>query len=180
MRQEARLCHPRPDQRVASLGGGQVRADRGHPGEVQRDGRQRGRDRGSRARNEGAREEPDDEEESEGKLVEVKPKLPAKSGAKDPAERPGDPVRMYLAMSSWISFRARVKSPSPNATSTFEVPADGHHGCQLEETETSVRRRFLGSSAGEVRKTLEIAKEPLSLEHERRAFAARRTDRAKR
>ena len=33
-------------------------------------------------------------------------------------------------------------------TSTFEiVPADGHHGCQLEETETSVRRRFLGSSS---------------------------------
>jgi hypothetical protein len=30
--------------------------------------------------------------------------------------------------------------------STFEdVPADGHHSCQLEETETSVRRRFLGS-----------------------------------
>jgi hypothetical protein len=27
------------------------------------------------------------------------------------------------------------------------VPADGHHGCQLEETETSVRRRFLGSSS---------------------------------
>jgi len=37
--------------------------------------------------NEGAREEPDDEEKSEGQLVEVKPKLPAKSGAKDPAER---------------------------------------------------------------------------------------------
>ena len=27
------------------------------------------------------------------------------------------------------------------------VPADGHHGCQLEETRTSVRRRFLGSSS---------------------------------
>src|SRR5215471_5909322 len=35
--------------------------------------------------NDGAREEPDDEEESEGQLVEVKPKLPAKSGPKDPA-----------------------------------------------------------------------------------------------
>src|SRR6476620_4182869 len=46
--------------------------------------------------NEGAREEPDDEEESEGELVEVKPKLPAKSGAKDPPERTDDPVRMYL------------------------------------------------------------------------------------
>jgi hypothetical protein len=33
-------------------------------------------------------------------------------------------------------------------TSTFEgVPADGHHGCQLEEAETSVRRRFLGSAS---------------------------------
>ena len=27
------------------------------------------------------------------------------------------------------------------------VPADRHHACQLEETETSVRRRFLGSSS---------------------------------
>jgi hypothetical protein len=27
------------------------------------------------------------------------------------------------------------------------VPADGHHGCQLEETKTSVGRRFLGSSS---------------------------------
>ena len=35
-----------PDQRVAVLGGGQVRADRGHPDEVQRDGYQRSRDRG--------------------------------------------------------------------------------------------------------------------------------------
>ena len=33
-------------------------------------------------------------------------------------------------------------------TSLFEnVPADGHHGCQLKETRTSVRRRFLGSSS---------------------------------
>ena len=61
-------------------------------------------------------EEPDDEEESEGELVEVQPKLPAKSGAKDPAERTDDPVRMYLReMARWSSFRARAKSPSPNA-----------------------------------------------------------------
>jgi hypothetical protein len=34
--------------------------------------------------------------------------------------------------------------------SLFEnVPADGHHGRQLEETRTSVRRRFLGSSTGQ-------------------------------
>ena len=39
-------------------------------------------------------------------------------------------------------------APRYEPTSTFEiVPADGHHGCQLEETETSVRRRFLGSSS---------------------------------
>ena len=57
--------------------------------------------------NEGAREEPDDEEESEGKLVEVKPKLPAKSGAKDSAERTGDPVRMYLREMSSVDLLSR-------------------------------------------------------------------------
>ena len=57
--------------------------------------------------NEGAREEPDDEEESEGELVEVKPKLPAKSGAKDPAERNGDPVRMYLREMSSVELLSR-------------------------------------------------------------------------
>ena len=65
--------------------------------------------------NEGAREEPDDEEESEGQLVEVKPKLPAKSGAKDPAERTDDPVRMYLREMGSMRL-ARAKSPSPNAS----------------------------------------------------------------
>src|SRR5450756_716395 len=45
---------------------------------------------------EGARKEPDDDEESEGELVEVKPKLPAKTEAKEPSERTDDPVRMYL------------------------------------------------------------------------------------
>ncbi|HUC02713.1 MAG TPA: RNA polymerase sigma factor RpoD, partial [Methyloceanibacter sp.] len=56
---------------------------------------------------EGAREEPDDEEESEGKLVEVKPKLPAKSGAKDPAERTDDPVRMYLREMGSVELLSR-------------------------------------------------------------------------
>ena len=38
-----------------------------------------------------------------------------------------------------------------NQRSIFKnVPADGHHGCQLEETKTSVRRRFLGSSSDKV------------------------------
>ena len=45
---------------------------------------------------EGAREEPDDEEESEGELVEVKPKLPAKTETKEPSGRTDDPVRIYL------------------------------------------------------------------------------------
>ena len=57
--------------------------------------------------NEGAREEPADEEESEGQLVEVKPKLPAKSGAKDPAERTDDPVRMYLREMSSVDLLSR-------------------------------------------------------------------------
>src|SRR5262249_38301797 len=57
--------------------------------------------------NEGAREEPDDEEESEGQLVEVKPKLPAKSGAKDPTERTDDPVRMYLREMSSVDLLSR-------------------------------------------------------------------------
>src|SRR5438094_8849559 len=43
------------------------------------------------------REEPEDEPESErGKVVEVQQKVPAKSEAKEPAERTDDPVRMYL------------------------------------------------------------------------------------
>ena len=38
--------------------------------------------------------------------------------------------------------------PRHEPTSIFEiVPADGHQDCQLEEAETSVRRRFLGSSS---------------------------------
>ena len=57
--------------------------------------------------NESAREEPDDEGESEGELVEVKPKLPAKSGAKDPAERTSDPVRMYLREMSSVDLLSR-------------------------------------------------------------------------
>jgi RNA polymerase primary sigma factor len=58
--------------------------------------------------NEGAREEPDDEEESEGQLVEVKPKLPAKSGAKDPAGRTDDPVRIYLRSVDLLSREGEI------------------------------------------------------------------------
>src|ERR1700678_1988674 len=45
---------------------------------------------------EGAREEPEEDEPEGGELVEVTTKTPAKSEAKEPAERTDDPVRMYL------------------------------------------------------------------------------------
>src|SRR6202167_2657182 len=41
-------------------------------------------------------EEAEEEETESGELVEVTPKPPAKSEAKEPAERTDDPVRMYL------------------------------------------------------------------------------------
>ena len=57
---------------------------------------------------EGAREEPDDEEEeSEGELVEVKPKLPAKTEAKEPSARTDDPVRMYLREMGTVELLSR-------------------------------------------------------------------------
>ena len=55
----------------------------------------------------GANEEPDDEEESEGELVEVKPKLPAKTEAKEPSERTDDPVRMYLREMGTVELLSR-------------------------------------------------------------------------
>jgi hypothetical protein len=40
------------------------------------------------------------------------------------------------------------RHPRYEPTSVLEtVPADGHYGRQREETKTSVRRRFLGSSS---------------------------------
>src|ERR1035437_3229705 len=56
---------------------------------------------------EGAREEPDDEEESKGELVEVKPKPPAKTEAKEPSERTDDPVRMYLREMGTVELLSR-------------------------------------------------------------------------
>src|ERR1039457_2973585 len=53
-----------------------------------------------------AAEEPD-EEESEGELVEVKPKLPAKTEAKEPSERTDDPVRMYLREMGTVELLSR-------------------------------------------------------------------------
>ena len=45
---------------------------------------------------EGTREEPEEEPETENELVEVRQKVPAKAGTKEPIERTDDPVRMYL------------------------------------------------------------------------------------
>ena len=54
------------------------------------------------------REEPEDEPESErGELVEVQQKVPAKSEAKEPAERTDDPVRMYLREMGSVELLSR-------------------------------------------------------------------------
>ena len=56
---------------------------------------------------EGAREEPEEEETEGGELVEVTPKTPAKSEAKEPAERTDDPVRMYLREMGSVELLSR-------------------------------------------------------------------------
>ena len=56
---------------------------------------------------EGAREEPEEEEAEGGDLVEVTPKTPAKSEAKEPAERTDDPVRMYLREMGSVELLSR-------------------------------------------------------------------------
>ena len=54
------------------------------------------------------RDEPDEEPESEsGELVEVQQKVPAKSEAKEPAERTDDPVRMYLREMGSVELLSR-------------------------------------------------------------------------
>src|SRR5215813_12329642 len=54
------------------------------------------------------REEADEEAESEGgELVEVQQKVPAKSKAKEPAERTDDPVRMYLREMGSVELLSR-------------------------------------------------------------------------
>jgi RNA polymerase primary sigma factor len=55
---------------------------------------------------EGAREEPEEEAEG-GELVEVTPKTPAKSEAKEPSERTDDPVRMYLREMGSVELLSR-------------------------------------------------------------------------
>jgi len=60
------------------------------------------------AEEEESREEPEEEEESEsGEIVEVKSKVPAKSEAKEPAERTDDPVRMYLREMGSVELLSR-------------------------------------------------------------------------
>src|ERR1700728_488103 len=54
-----------------------------------------------------AREEPEEEESESGELVEVTPKTPAKSEAKEPTERPDDPVRMYLREMGSVELLSR-------------------------------------------------------------------------
>jgi RNA polymerase primary sigma factor len=53
------------------------------------------------------REEPEEEEHEAGELVEVTPKPPAKSEAKEPAERTDDPVRMYLREMGSVELLSR-------------------------------------------------------------------------
>src|SRR5260370_4387485 len=54
------------------------------------------------------REEADEEAESEGgELVEVQQKVPAKTEAKEPAERTDDPVRMYLREMGSVELLSR-------------------------------------------------------------------------
>jgi RNA polymerase primary sigma factor len=53
------------------------------------------------------REEAEEEESEGGELVEVTPKTPAKSEAKEPAERTDDPVRMYLREMGSVELLSR-------------------------------------------------------------------------
>ena len=53
------------------------------------------------------REEAESEETESGELVEVTPKTPAKSEAKEPTERTDDPVRMYLREMGSIGLLSR-------------------------------------------------------------------------
>jgi RNA polymerase primary sigma factor len=56
---------------------------------------------------EAAREEPEEEETESGELVEVTPKTPAKTEAKEPSERTDDPVRMYLREMGSVELLSR-------------------------------------------------------------------------
>ena len=57
---------------------------------------------------EGEQQEAEEEPEAEsGELVEVQQKVPAKSEAKEPAERTDDPVRMYLREMGSVELLSR-------------------------------------------------------------------------
>ena len=89
--------YSRPDQRVAVLGRGQVRAD-----DILAKFSEMGvsvvETEEAEPEHEVAREAPEEEPESErGELVEVRQHgTPAKAATKEPSERTDDPVRMYL------------------------------------------------------------------------------------
>jgi len=53
------------------------------------------------------KDEPEEEESESGELVEVTPKPPAKSEAKEPTERTDDPVRMYLREMGSVELLSR-------------------------------------------------------------------------
>jgi len=53
------------------------------------------------------KDEPEEEESESGELVEVAPKTPAKSEAKEPSERTDDPVRMYLREMGSVELLSR-------------------------------------------------------------------------
>ncbi len=59
------------------------------------------------AEGEDAHEEAEEEEAESGEIVEVTPKAPAKSEAKEPAERTDDPVRMYLREMGSVELLSR-------------------------------------------------------------------------
>ena len=59
------------------------------------------------AEGEEAAEEHEEEESEGGEIVEVTPKPPAKSEAKEPAERTDDPVRMYLREMGSVELLSR-------------------------------------------------------------------------
>ena len=56
---------------------------------------------------EGQREEPEEEETESSEIVEVQRAVPAKSEAKEPAERTDDPVRMYLREMGSVELLSR-------------------------------------------------------------------------
>src|SRR6516225_8769044 len=53
------------------------------------------------------KDEAEEEESESGELVEVQPKAPAKSEAKEPSERTDDPVRMYLREMGSVELLSR-------------------------------------------------------------------------